>query len=94
MDELSIKVNIGGRTYPLTIKRSEEELIRKASKNINDVVKDLQANYAVKDMQDLLAMTALQMATQLSTKRGDVEKEHTNEDIAGLETMITEYLNK
>ena len=29
MSELSIKVNIGGRSYPLTIKRSEEEKIRK-----------------------------------------------------------------
>ena len=34
MSQLSIKVNIAGRTYPLTIERSEEEMIRKAADNI------------------------------------------------------------
>ena len=63
-EELSIKVMIGGRTYPLTIKRDEEEVIRRAAKNINDSIKLLQDNYAVKDMQDLLAMTCLQIVTR------------------------------
>jgi len=64
MSELSIKVMIGGRTYPLTINRNEEELVRLAAKNINESIKHLQENYAVKDMQDLLAMTCLQVATK------------------------------
>ena len=56
MSQLSIKVNIAGRTYPLTIERSEEEMIRKAADKINESIKDLKENYAVKDIQDLLAM--------------------------------------
>ncbi|HAE31771.1 MAG TPA: cell division protein ZapA, partial [Flavobacteriales bacterium] len=64
MNELSIKVTIAGRTYPLTIDRSEEEKIRVAVSKINDNIKDLRDNYAVKDTQDLLAMTALQFSTQ------------------------------
>lgn len=63
MSELSIKVKIAGRQYPLTIKREEEELIREAAKKVDDNVKFFQENYAVKDRQDLIAMTALQMAT-------------------------------
>ncbi|MBI1267784.1 MAG: cell division protein ZapA [Cryomorphaceae bacterium] len=63
MSELSIKVKIAGRQYPLTIKRDEEELIREAAKKVDDNVKFFQENYAVKDRQDLIAMTALQMAT-------------------------------
>ena len=35
----------------------------KAAEDINRSIKMLQDNYAVKDMQDLLAMTALQLAT-------------------------------
>ena len=31
MDKLKIKVSIAGRVYPLTIKREEEENIRKAA---------------------------------------------------------------
>ena len=46
MSELSIKVVIGGRTYPLTINRSEEEKIRKAVSEIEKNVKDLKNNYA------------------------------------------------
>ena len=62
MDELSIKVSIGGRTYPLTIQRDEEEIIRKAAKKVEDTLLQFQQNYAVRDKQDLLAMVALQMA--------------------------------
>lgn len=69
MSEISIKVNIGTRTYPLSVKPEEEEVIRLAAKNINDSIKNLQENYAVKDVQDLLAMTALQLATQQLVKK-------------------------
>lgn len=64
MKDLSIKVNITNRVYPLTVSQSEEEGIRLAAKKINEMVKDYEQNYAVKDKQDLLAMCALQFATQ------------------------------
>ena len=41
MSELSIKVSIGGRSYPLTINRDEEEKIRKAAAEIDKSIKDL-----------------------------------------------------
>ena len=49
MSELSIKVMIGGRSYPLTINRSEEEKIRKAVSEIDKNIKELKNNYAVID---------------------------------------------
>ena len=45
MSELSIKVMIGGRSYPLTINRSEEEKIRKAVSEIDKNIKELKNNY-------------------------------------------------
>jgi cell division protein ZapA (FtsZ GTPase activity inhibitor) len=65
MDKVSLKIVIAGRTYPLTIKGEEESAIREAAERINTNIQKLQGTYAVKDMQDLLAMTALQMAVQL-----------------------------
>ena len=65
MDKVSLKIVIAGRTYPLTIKKEEEEAIIGAADKINKNIKKLQGNYAVKDMQDLLAMTTLQMAVQI-----------------------------
>lgn len=81
MSELSIKVVIGGRTYPLTINRSEEEKIRKAVSEIEKNVKHLKNNYAVVDMQDLLAMTALEYATDSVTKNSSVEIDNLSKEI-------------
>lgn len=64
MSKISIKIVIAGRNYPLTINENEEELVRSAVKEINTNIQKLQENYAVKDMQDLLAMTSLQLATR------------------------------
>ncbi len=64
MSKTSLKVVVGGRTYPLTVNQGEEAKVTKAAEEINRAIKLLQDNYAVKDMQDLLAMTALQIATK------------------------------
>lgn len=72
MDKVSLKIIIAGRTYPLTIRKEEEEAIRNAADKINSNIKKLQGNYAVKDMQDLLAMTTLQMAVQMKNNSSEV----------------------
>ena len=64
MAKLSLKVVVAGRTYPLSIEESEEKRVLKSANNINKAIRLLQDNYAVKDMQDLLAMTALQLASK------------------------------
>lgn len=73
MDQtLKIKVNIAQRVYPLTIRRDEEERVRKAVAVINEAVKRFEDRYAVSDKQDVLAMCTLQFATQyLALKRGE-----------------------
>lgn len=70
MGERSIKVTIAGRIYPITVKGDEEERVRLAAKKIDDNIKHLQDNYAVKDKQDLLAMTALQFSTKVLEDEG------------------------
>jgi len=94
MSQLSIKVNIAGRTYPLTIERSEEEMIRKAAENINSSIKNLRENYAVKDIQDLLAMTALQLSTQSKTISKEVEEEKILNDLETLDKELSDFLGK
>lgn len=70
MDQkLKIKVTIGNRVYPLTIKsEQEEEGVRKAVKKINELIKKFEESYEVRDKQDVLAMCALQFATQHELK--------------------------
>ena len=73
MAKQSLKVVVAGRTYPLSVEENEEEKVKKAASDINKAVKMLQDNYAVKDMQDLLAMTALQLAVKESKKSPEVD---------------------
>lgn len=84
MDKLSLKVVIAGRTYPLTIKREEETAIREAADRINTNIQKLQSSYAVKDMQDLLAMTTLQIAVQLKN----------NNEVAQSHPLLSEDIQK
>jgi len=68
-EKLKIKVTIGDRVYPLTIKSDgEEEGVRKAVKKINDLIKKFEENYEVRDKQDVLAMCALQFASLQEVK--------------------------
>ncbi len=82
MKELTISVKIADRPYRLTIKRDEEETIRKAASIINDKIKNYSENYAFNDKQDLLAMVALEQTTnaiktdsKLNNKNTDVFQE-------------------
>lgn len=94
MSELSIKVTIAGRTYPLTIDRDEEEQIRKAASLINANIKDLQDNYAVKDMQDLLSMTALQYAVKSVGETKVVESDKLKNAFDELNSKLDAYLQQ
>jgi cell division protein ZapA len=72
MDEkLKIKISIADRVYPLTVDFSQEEGLRSASKKIDVMMKQFEENYAVRDKQDVLAMCALQFASQSEQKQID-----------------------
>jgi cell division protein ZapA len=69
MEELTISVTIADRPYRLTIKREEEETVRKAASEINLKMKFYAENFAYNDRQDLLAMVTLEKTTEaLMTK--------------------------
>lgn len=70
MADLSIKLTIANRVYPLSISRKDEEVVRKAAKMIEDSIKEYEQNYSVRDQQDLLAMATLQFANQVVKNEG------------------------
>ncbi len=77
-EKLKIKLSIADRVYPLTIDPGQEEGLRKAAKNIEQLAKKFEQNYAVRDKQDVLAMCALQFASKLE-QRGIDKMEDTRE---------------
>lgn len=94
MGELSIKIKIANRVYPLTVNAKEEEGVRKAAEEINKSVAEYERLYAVKDYQDLLAMVALKIAsTNLNLKQQDVEGDaQIKDDLLQIEQLFDNYL--
>ncbi|MBW1653998.1 cell division protein ZapA [Flavobacterium quisquiliarum] len=92
--KLKIKISIADRVYPLTVEPSQEEGLRSASKKIDAMIKQFEENYAVRDKQDVLAMCALQFASQVEQKQIDnaIDGEETIERIKRLNTLLDQYL--
>ena len=97
MDEkLKIKLSIADRIYPLTVEMSQEEGLRSACKKIEGMIKQFEENYAVRDKQDVLAMCALQFASQVEQKQisNSIDGKETMERIKKLNSLIDSYLDK
>ena len=95
MDEkLKIKISIADRGYPLTVELSQEEGLRSASKKIDIMIKQFEENYAVRDKQDVLAMCALQFASQTEQKQIDnaIDGAATIERIKKINSKLDQYL--
>ncbi|HEX8562631.1 MAG TPA: cell division protein ZapA [Flavobacterium sp.] len=96
MDEkLKIKLSIADRIYPLTVNMSQEEGLRSASKKIDVMIKQFEENYAVRDKQDVLAMCALQFASQLEQKQIDnsIDGKETMERLSKINDLLLQYLD-
>lgn len=96
MEEFTISVSIADRPYRLTIKREEEEVIRKAAFKINEKIKNYSANFAFNDKQDLLAMVALEEATMAlnnESKLSDIDNTVLN-DLAEIDSMLSDNLKE
>ena len=65
MSELiPVNIVIADRTYRIKTQTTDEEVIRKTVKMINDKLFEFKAQFAGKDMQDYLAMVIIWYATQ------------------------------
>ncbi|MBL4559992.1 MAG: cell division protein ZapA [Labilibaculum sp.] len=95
MDEkLSIRVNVADRFYPLKIDRSQEEVIRKAAKMINEKVLQYKQRYKDKDTQDFLAMASLQYVIKVIEAENKTDVSPVFEEIEAMEQELREFLDK
>ena len=72
MEELTITVHIADRPYRLKIKREEEEVIRKAVKEIEQRIREYSEHFAFNDKQDLMAMVLLHYASTAQKLESDL----------------------
>ncbi len=94
MSEISIKVIVGGRTYPLTVNEQEKERVESTVAKINEAIQFLRDNYAVKDTQDLLAMAALQLLLQSHTEESAKTNPGADDILLRIHSRLTQALEQ
>ena len=96
MGEISIKITIADRIYPLRVDVAEEEIVRKAARLINERIKEYQESYSVRDKLDLFAMCALHYATNAikSEKQSLTEDSLLTEKIHDLDALLTDFFTQ
>ncbi|TCO09122.1 cell division protein ZapA [Natronoflexus pectinivorans] len=93
-DKLSIRVNVADRYYPLRVDREDEERIRMAAKLINDKVLQYKQRYNDKDVQDFLAMAALQYVIKVLELENNHDVTPVMEAVSLLDKKIDQLLTE
>jgi cell division protein ZapA (FtsZ GTPase activity inhibitor) len=93
-DKLSIKVNVADRYYPLKIESKDEEKIRKAARLINEKVLQYKQRYLDKDVQDFLAMAALQFVTRVIEMENKFDISPLEQQLQDLNEELEAYLKR
>ena len=93
MGKISLKVTIAGRTYPLNISEKEKDAVLSAVSDINHSIEKLKKSYAVKDPQDLIAMTALQLVMKSDSNKGN-ETSSSLGELEDIEKALADLSNK
>jgi cell division protein ZapA len=91
-DKLSIRVNVADRYYPLKVERDDEEKIRRAARLINEKVLQYKQRYTDKDVQDFLAMAALQFVLKLSEEEEKLQNDYLPDALKELAQKIDAVL--
>ena len=92
-EDVSIKVKIADRIFPIKVSAQEEYFVRKAVKNIDQKIKEIRAHYGIKEYKDVLAMIALELATDQAKYEAKkwIEDDGVTEQIEGLDEMLSAY---
>lgn len=94
MAELSIKIRIGNREYPMKVKTEDEERIRRAGKQLNEKIKNYQSQFGIDDTQDLVAMVAFDCLVEKIKREesSDASEDFALKEIAKLNNLISDTI--
>jgi cell division protein ZapA len=94
MTELSIKLRIGSREYPMRVKAEDEERIRRAGKILNEKMKTYREKFGIEDQQDLLAMVAFdcQVEKMKNEESQITTDEHSLNQVIQLNQLISQTI--
>ena len=94
-DSKQITLTIAGRPYPLKIKATDEAVIRKIAKEVNEKVNLFQLNYPNRDKQDCLAMALLAYAVDLykASRRHDAPMAEYSQQLQHIRDLLDQALS-
>ena len=94
-DLIAISALIGDRTYRIKIDPSDEAVVRKTLKTINDKILEFKTMFAGKDMQDYIAMVLIWYATeQHAGAAAGIEKLNLAEQLGSIEKLLDSQLSE
>ena len=84
------EVELANRKYPLRINEADIEAVHRAAEAINARLREFEEKYQIRDIQDLFAMAALQMAVQYADTQEphQIIPEHVADRIAHLNGLL------
>lgn len=89
---IPINIVIADRSYRLKIASSDEEVVRKTIKTINDKIVEYKTNFSGKDMQDYVSMVLLWYATE-QQKPSTTDTSANEEKLQRLDQLLNKTLN-
>lgn len=94
MDEIQLNITIMEKAYRITVARADEGKVRKAVAMINEMVKSYTRHYTFRDVQDILAMTALHFATSAVKYESELsyDSQHLERKLNELNDLLDEQL--
>jgi len=92
---IPINIIIADRSYRIKIEPSDEEVVRKTIKLINDKIIEFKTQFAGKDMQDYISMVILWYATDMKQRgAGESALREISASFTQLESMLDKALTK
>lgn len=95
MGDLSIKIKLADREYPMRVAASEEERLRKAGKLLNEKLRQFREQFGIDDKQDLFAMCAFDVLVEKMRSESELESTDTlvSDKVMSIEKMLAESLS-
>lgn len=90
-ENMRIRLEIAEKPYNLTIKRSEEEMVRRAAKSIKEQIGELRRKHDA-SLVEYLSMAALLISIENETNKDKLASSKELRDLESLVEDLNEYL--
>ena len=85
MSEVTLKIEIAGKEYPLKVTKDNADFIEEASLVIKNNLSEFEKKYSITDKKDILAMVFLQTVSEVLKERQNKQNE-----LASLKKLLDE----